>query len=333
MKKLFGYFKLLKLTFVNFIDDNVFKLSASLSYYTVFSMGPILLIMISLAGFFLDTRTVQIRLYRQIEGLLGADSASQVQEIIENIQASDQGTIGTIVGVVLLLFGATGVFTEMQDSINYIWSVKAKPKKGWLKLIMNRLLSFSLVVGLGFVLLVSLLISTLLELVGDQLTYYLRDYTVYLAYAVNLVIVISVISLLFAIIFKVLPDAHINWRDAFIGAGFTSFLFLLGKFGIGLYLGNSDVGETYGAAASIVIILLWVYYSAVILYFGAEFTKTYAMEKGGGITPNDTAVFIVKQETKEIPHSNVDTPKRGASEPNVDYSKKETKKGGEEPHP
>ena len=321
MKKFLIYFRILKKTVVNFIDDNVFKLSASLSYYTVFSMGPILLIMISLAGLFLGTEDVQNRLYRQIQGLVGADSAKQVQQIIDNIQASDQGTIGTLIGVVLLLFGATGVFTEMQDSINYIWSVKAKPKKGWLKLIMNRLLSFSLVIGLGFVLLVSLIISTLLDLISDQLTYYLRDYTVYLAYAINLVIVISVISCLFAIIFKVLPDAHINWKDAFIGAGFTSFLFLLGKLGIGLYLGNSDVGETYGAAASIVIILLWVYYSAVILYFGAEFTKTYAMERGGGITPNDTAVFIIKQETKEIPHSNVDTPKKGVAEPAIDYSK------------
>ncbi len=323
MKKVLAYLKLLKKTVINFDNDNVFKLSASLSYFTIFSMGPILLIMISLAGAFLGTRDVQIRLYRQIQGLVGTDSAKQVQEIIENIQANDQGTIGTIIGAVLLLFGATGVFTEMQDSINYIWSVKAKPKKGWLKLIMNRLLSFSLVIGLGFVLLVSLIISTLLDIINDQLTYYLRDYTVYLAYAINLIIVVGVISCLFAVIFKVLPDAHINWKDAFIGASFTSFLFLLGKVGIGLYLGNSDVGETYGAAASIVIILLWVYYSAVILYFGAEFTKTYAMERGGGITPNDTAVFVIKQESKEIPHSNVDTPKKGAPEPKIDYSKKD----------
>ncbi len=323
MKKVLAYLKLLKKTVVNFIDDNVFKLSASLSYFTIFSMGPILLIMISLAGAFLGTQDVQNRLYRQIQGMIGADSARQVQEIIENIQANDQGTIGTIVGIVLLLFGATGVFTEMQDSINFIWSVKAKPKKGWLKLIMNRLLSFSLVIGLGFVLLVSLIVSTLLDIISEQLTYYLRDYTVYLAYAINLVIVIGVISCLFAVIFKVLPDAHINWKDAFIGASFTSFLFLLGKVGIGIYLGNSDVGETYGAAASIVIILLWVYYSAVILYFGAEFTKTYAMERGGGITPNDTAVFVIKREAKEIPHSNVDTPKKGTPEPKVDYSKKE----------
>lgn len=322
MKKFLSYFKLIKITGANFIEDNVFKLSASLAYFTVFSIGPILLIMISLAGMFIDKADVQNRLYSQLNGLLGPDSATQVMEIIKNIQSSDQGTIGTVIGVVLLIIGATGVFTEMQDSINYIWSVKAKPKKGWLKIIINRLLSFSLVVGMGFILLVSLIVSAVLDIISDQLLYYLKDYTVYLFYVVNLVIILGVVSILFAVIFKVLPDAHINWKDAFIGAAFTSLLFLLGKFGIGLYLGNSDVGETYGAAASIVILLLWVYYSALILYFGAEFTKTYAMEKGGGITPNDTAVFIIKQESKEIPHSNVDTPKKGASEPAIDYSKK-----------
>jgi len=322
MKKFLSYFKVIKQTFINFIDDNVFKLSASLAYFTVFSIGPILLIMISLAGVFMDKKNVQDKLYTQLNGLMGPDSSKQIMEIIQNIQASDQGTIGTIIGVVLLIIGATGVFTEMQDSINYIWSVKAKPKKGWLKLIFNRLLSFSLVIGMGFVLLVSLIISALLDIISDKLLYYLKDYTVYLFYAVNITIVLLVVSVLFAVIFKVLPDAHINWKDAFIGAGFTSVLFLLGKFGISFYLGSSDVGKTYGAAASIVILLLWVYYSALILYFGAEFTKTYAMEKGGGITPNDTAVFIIKQEAKEIPHSNVDTPKKGASEPQIDYSKK-----------
>ena len=322
MKKFLSYFKLIKITGSNFIEDNVFKLSASLAYFTVFSIGPILLIMISLAGIFIDKADVQNRLYGQLNELLGPDSATQVMQIIQNIQSSDQGTIGTIIGLILLIVGATGVFTEMQDSINFIWSVKAKPKKGWLKLILNRLLSFSLVIGMGFILLVSLIISAVLDLISDQLLYYLKDYTVYLFYAVNLAVVLTVVSVLFAVIFKVLPDAHINWKDAFIGAGFTSVLFLLGKFGIGLYLGNSDVGKTYGAAASIVILLLWVYYSALILYFGAEFTKTYAMEKGGGITPDDTAVFIIKQESKEIPHSNVDTPKKGVAEPAVDYTKK-----------
>ncbi|HUR11914.1 MAG TPA: YihY/virulence factor BrkB family protein [Flavitalea sp.] len=322
MKKYIGYFKLIKHTFVNFLDDNVLKLAASLSYFTIFSMGPVLLIMISLAGQVLGREAVTGELFRQLDGLIGAESAKQVQEIIQNIQANDQGVIGTIIGIILLIIGATGVFTEMQDSINFIWSVKAKPKKGWLKLIFNRLISFSLVIGLGFILMVSLVISTLLEIINKQLTHYLADYTVYLTYAVNIVVVLTIISCLFAVIFKVLPDAHINWKDAFIGAAFTSVLFLLGKFGIGIYLASSNIGATYGAAASLVIILLWVYYSSVILYFGAEFTKTYAMENGGGITPNDTAVFIVKQETKEIPHSNVDTPKKGAAEPKIDYAKK-----------
>lgn len=322
MKKFLAYFKLIKITFSNFIDDNVLKLAASLAYFTVFAMGPVILIVISLVGIFYGREAAQGKIYYQLKGLLGGDSAKQIQEIIQNIQASDQGTLGAIIGFILLIIGATGVFTEMQDSINFIWSVKAKPKKGWLKLIVNRLISFSLVVVLGFMLLVSLVLSALLDIVSEKLIRYLADYTVYLAYSINIIVVLGVVSCLFAVIYKVLPDAHINWRDAFIGAIFTSVLFLLGKVGIGLYLGNSDIGKTYGAAASFVIILLWVYYSAIILYFGAEFTKTYAMEKGGGITPNDTAVFIIKKESKEIPHSNVDTPKKGASEPKIDYVKK-----------
>jgi membrane protein len=294
---------LLKKTFTSFMDDNAFKLSASLSYYTVFSLGPLLLIIISLAGVFYGREAVQGRIYGQIKGLVGAEPAAQIQEIIKNIQQTDGGTIGAIVGIALLVIGATGVFIEMQDSINHIWSVKAKPKKGWLKFLKNRLLSFSLIVSLGFILLVSLIISAFLDMLNEYLMRYFKDATVYLFYVLNIVVVFGVITGLFAVIFKVLPDAHIRWKDALIGAGFTALLFLLGKFAIGYYLGQSDLGVTYGAAASIVVLLTWVYYSSLILFFGAEFTKMYAIEEGGGITPNETAVFIIKKEAKEIPDS------------------------------
>lgn len=298
MKK---YWDSLKKAFTGFIDDNAFKLSASLSYYTVFSIGPVLLIIISLAGVFFGREAVQGRIYGQIKGLIGKDAAAQVQEIIKNIEHTDGGIIGTIVGVGLLIIGSTGVFIEMQDSINSIWSVKAKPKKGWKKFIFNRVTSFSLIVSMGFILLVSLIVSALLDSMSARLQRFFPDITIYLFYGINVIVMIAVVAALFAIIFKVLPDARITWKDAFTGAVFTSLLFLVGKFGISFYLGQSDLGVTYGAAASIVILLTWVYYSSLILFFGAEFTKMYAINHGGGITPSETAVFIIKRESKEIP--------------------------------
>lgn len=284
-----------------FIEDNAFKLSASLSYYTIFSLGPLLIIIISLAGAFYGKDAVQGEIYSQINGLVGDQAALQIQQIIKNIQQTEQGPLAAIIGVVVLVIGATGAFIEMQDSINYIWSVKAKPTKGWLKFLVNRLLSFSLIVSMGFILLVSLIVSALVELLNRQLTSYFEDYTVYLIYIINIAVVLLVISALFAVIFKLLPDARIRWKDAFVGAMFTAVLFLIGKFAIGFYLGKANLGITYGAATSIVVILTWVYYSALILYFGAEFTKMNALLRGGGIRPTSTSVFIIKKEVSELP--------------------------------
>lgn len=307
MKKVGLLLRVLKKAAIGFIDDNAFKLSASLSYYTIFAMGPLLLIVISFAGIFFGKEAVQGKIYGEIKGVIGSEAAIQVQTIIQNISKTDQGTLGAIVGIIFLVIGATGVFTEIQDSINYIWSVKAKPKKGWLKFLKNRLVSFSLVVSMGFILLVSLIINAFLEILSDTLLRFFKDYTIYLFYAINLLIIFVIIAGLFAVIFKILPDAKIKWKAAIIGAGFTASLFLLGKFLIGYYLGKSNMDITYGAAASIILILSWVYYSSLILYFGAEFTKMYAIETGGGIVPNETAVFIIKKEAKEIPTSYLDT--------------------------
>jgi membrane protein len=290
-----------------FVDDNAFKLSASLSYYTVFALCPVLIIIISLTGVFFGQDAVQGRIYSEINDYVGSDVALQIQAIISSIQEREVGTIGTIVGSLILIIGATTVFTEMQDSINYIWSVKAKPKRGWLKFLKNRLLSFSLVLGMGFILLVSLVINALLGLLSHQLINFFPEYTLYLFNTINSSIILVVIVSLFTVIFKVLPDAIIAWKDAFIGAILTATLFLLGKFLIGYYVGKLNLGLTYGAAASIIIILTWVYYSAFILYYGAEFTKMYALQAGHGIRPKDTAVFIIKKEATEIPESHLDT--------------------------
>lgn len=281
------------------------KLSASLSYYTIFSIGPVLIIMISLAGLFYGREAVEGKIYYQLNGVLGSNAALQIQEIIRNIEHSQLSTSGAILGIGILLVGATGVFTEIQDSINYIWSVKAKPQKGWLKLLINRVISFSLIISFGFILLVSLIIHALVDLLYDKIIILFDEATVYIFQMINYVFLFLIITTLFAIIFKILPDARINWRDAFVGAGFTAALFIIGKYLIGLYISNSNVGVTFGAAASIVLILLWVYYSSIILYFGAEFTKVYALTFGSGIEPDKTAVFIVKQEVKEIDFDNL----------------------------
>jgi membrane protein len=231
----------------------------------------------------------------------------QIQNILSNAQHSHASMLGAIIGFIILFVGATGVFTEIQSSINFIWSVRAKPKKGWLKYLLNRLLSFSLVIGLGFVLLVSLIINALLNLLSKTLSERFPHFPVNLFTLTNSLIILAVITCLFAVIYKVLPDAIISWKDAWIGSIFTAALFLLGKFLIGYYLGKSNLGVTYGAAASVVIILAWVYYSSLILYFGAEFTKVYALHSGEGIKPKQTAVFIIKREMKEIPVSRLDT--------------------------
>lgn len=287
-----------------FVRDDAIKLSASLSYYTVFALGPVLLLIISIAGIFYGEAALQGKLFGQIKGLLGNSAAYQLQSILANIQRADKSVTGAIVGFIVLVIGATGVFTEIQSSINYIWSIRAKPEKGWLKLLKNRLLSFSLVVSISFILLVSLVVNATLDVLSERLTNIFPGITFVVFYALNIAVIFVIISILFAIIFKVLPDGSIAWKDALRGAAFTALLFLLGKFLIGLYIGRSDFGLTYGTAASIMIILAWVYYSAAILYFGAAFTKVYALKHGKGIQPNDTAVFIIKTEAKEIDPQN-----------------------------
>ena len=303
-----NFFQLMKETVNEFIHDNATKLSASLSYYTVFSIGPLLLLIISLTGLLMDPDTVRETINGQVQSLLGAQAATQIQDIIKGLQEQNAAAKWGFIGVISLFFGATGVFLEIQDSINYIWGIRAKPKKGWLRLITNRLLSFSLIIGMGFLLVVSLLANTLADLLTDRLAKLFGEGQVILVQGVGLTVLFIIITILFGIIYKVLPDAHIHTKDALAGASFTGVFFLIGKFAIGYYLGNSKIGSTYGAAASVIIILLWVYYSAIILYFGAEFTKVYALKRGHGIVPNKTAVLIYKRDPKELPEVKEITP-------------------------
>ncbi|HMH35247.1 MAG TPA: YihY/virulence factor BrkB family protein [Puia sp.] len=276
VKKIKTFWQLFKKAFFLFIHYHGLKLSASLSFYTVFSVGPFLIIIISLAGIFFGKEAVEGKVYGEISGLIGSDIALQVQDIIRNIQKSNHSTIGSILGFVILLIGASSVFSEIHESLNHIWSVKAKPKKVFFHLVIRRLLSFSLLLGMAFLLLVSLLVNALADVLSEHLKSNLKDSIIKSFYSLNLVLIFVVVAALFAVIFKILPNTYIRWKDAITGALFTSVLFLIGKFLIGFYLGNSSIGATYGAAAAIVVLMVWVYYSSIILYFGACFTRVYA---------------------------------------------------------
>lgn len=293
---------LLKDTVNGFIDDNGLKLAAALSYYTIFSLPPLLIIMISLSGIFYGAEAVRGELFGQINGLVGNEAAIQIQDIIKNVKLSHSSTFATVFGVTILLIGASGVFVEIQDSINFIWGLKAKPKRGLIKFILNRLISFSMIGSVGFLLLVGLIINSLMDVLNTRLAAYFPEDIVYIFYAFNLLLVFAIITVLFTVIFKTLPDGKLALRDCLIGASFTTFLFMIGKFAIGAYLGRSAIGSWYGAAGSVILILVWVYYSAIILYFGAEFTRAFAEKHGKKIIPSGFAVQIIKHkiEVEEI---------------------------------
>jgi len=294
-----GIWQVVKQSFTGFSDDKVVKLSGSLAYFTIFSIGPMLIVIIFFADLFYGREAIEGTIYGQLREFVGPDAAAQIQSIIKNASLSGKSTATAIIGFVTLLIGATGVFSEIQDSVNIIWNLKPKPKKGWLKMLINRLISFSVVVTLGFLMLVSLVVNGLIEGLMDRLQAQFPEMAVVVIYIINLLITFVVITLLFAIIFKVLPDAIIKWKDVTVGAMSTAVLFMIGKFAITFYIGNSNIGTTYGAAGSLVVLLLWIYYSAIILYFGAEFTKAYAASYGSRIQPSHYAVWIREIEVED----------------------------------
>lgn len=298
MKKLKEVGKVIIQSFKGFAEDKIPKYSASLAYTTVFSFGPLLIVIIFLCSIFFGQEATQGKIYTQMQQFVGQDAALQLQTIIKNASLEGKGTVAAVIGIITLLFGATAVFAEIQDSINTIWGFKAKPKKGLWKIVRNRFLSFSVVVSLGFLLLVSLAISTIIEGLSERLKASFPDVTVVIFYIVDLLISFVVITALFAVIFKVLPDARTKWKDILPGALTSGILFMIGKFVISFYIGKSNVGSTYGAAGSLVVLLLWVYYSAMILYLGAEFAKAWSAHKGSSIQPNDYAVALKKVEVE-----------------------------------
>lgn len=293
-----SWWKVLMATFSGFSNDNGLKLSASLAYYTIFSIAPLLILILSLAGIFLGPDSASNKLYSQIDQYVGAEAAKQIQDIIKNLQFSGKSGVALVSGIATLLLGASSIFMEIQDSLNSIWRVKAKPKKGWLKMLQNRFLSFSLIVSLGFLLLVSLLVNIIVNAISSKISHFLPSITERLIELVNLGISFMVIATLFAIIFKFLPDVKIKWKDVRSGAFFTAVLFMLGQFIISLYLKYSAQGSAYGAAGSVIVLLVWIYYTAAILYIGAEFTQVYAEANCSHIEPAEYAVHIQQTETE-----------------------------------
>ncbi len=282
--------------FNGFLDDRCLKLSAALAYYTVFSLAPLLVLIISVVSIFLGEEAIRGQIFSQINGLVGNEAAKQIQDMIKNVGLSGKTNTALAIGIVTLVIGATSIFVEIQDSVNLIWRVKAKPKRGWLKLLKDRLLSSSLVVSLGFLLLVSLVVNGLVLAMSGVLTRYIPGVGVYIISAFNFLISTAVVATLFAVIFKVLPDAKIAWKDVRWGALFTALLFMLGRYLIGIYVETTSTSSAYGAAGSLIVILTWIYYTAAILYFGAEFTQAYANHFGIKIEPADYAVYVEQTE-------------------------------------
>jgi membrane protein len=298
-RKLHNWFGIIKQTAEEFINNNGPKYSAALAYYTIFSLAPMLLIIIWVGSKFFGTEAIEGRVFSAIRDFVGDSAALQIQDMISRISLQEDGTLATILGFITLFIGATVVFTEIQDTLNNIWGVKAKPKRGLLKLALNRILSFSMIIGIGFLMLVSLVISTVLSALSDLVRQVIPEAYYHLTMFLNFALTFIIITSLFVFIFKFLPDAKIRWKDVIAGALATAVLFIIGKFGISLYLSFSDVGSAYGAAGSVVIILAWVYYSSIILFFGAEFTQVYAKQYGRGIIPAEYAVLVEKKEIEK----------------------------------
>ncbi len=271
--------KLLSATYTKWTEDHAQGLGAALAFYAVFSLAPLLLIVIAIAGLVFGQEAAQGQIIGQIQGLVGEDSAKAIQSMIEEARKPAAGIIATVLAMVILLIGATGVFAQLQEALNTIWSVEEKPGEGMWKILKDRFISLMAVLGTGFLLLISLVISAGLSAVGTTLEHSL-PVPEFLLQIINFVVSFAIVTLLFAMIYKLLPDISIQWGDVWIGAVMTSLLFTIGKFLIGLYLGKSDVGIAYGAAGSLVVILIWVYYASQIFLFGAEFTAVYAHSRG-----------------------------------------------------
>ncbi|OJV83103.1 MAG: serum resistance protein BrkB [Bacteroidia bacterium 44-10] len=279
---------IIQLTIKGFTNDSVTKLSASLAYATIFALVPFLTFIVTFGSWF--EQDISSQVYGTMNELLGSEVTSQVQAVIRNTSESGNSLLARLISLGVMVFGATAIFAEMQTSLNTIWGIKPKPKKGWLHYLRNRVLSFSIILILGFLLLITLSVSTLINSIRQQLIDYFPDITAIVFQAVGMILNILVVSTLFILIFKILPDAKIKFKDVTVGGIVTTILFLIGQLAISIYLGTRNTMSVYGAAAFLIILLTWIYYSSIIVYIGAEFTKAWANEIGGKIYPDEYAV-------------------------------------------
>ncbi len=296
MLKFREFGQVFKDAFQGFRDDKTTWYAAALSYYTVLSLAPLLLIAIAVAGTFFGEQAARGEIVEQVSNLIGTEGAQVIQTAIENADSPGGGSlVASVVSITVLLWGASRVFAQLQDALNTIWGVEKKPEKGVvMTFARKRLLSFSMVLGIGFLLLVSLLVSALLNGLTKFMSGFLPG-TDFLWMILNNAVSLGVITLLFAMIYKYLPDVRIAWGHVMVGALMTSLLFTLGKFAIGFYLGRSSFGSVYGAAGSLVVLLVWVYFSALIFFFGAEFTQAYTRRTGSAIVPDRHAVKVKRE--------------------------------------
>jgi membrane protein len=288
--------ELSKRTLLAWSEDKAPRLGAALAYYSVFSLAPLLIIAISIAGLIFGPQAAQGQIVAQIQGTVGETTAEAVQEMLKQASDPTSGKLATVVGIVVLIFGASGVFGQLQDALNTIWKVTPKPGRGMINFFKDRFLSFAMVLGSGFLMLVSLMLTALIEAVSKHFTPDWLPGGPSLWRTTNWVVSLLVITLLFAMIFKVLPDVRLSWKDVAIGAAVTALLFMLGKFLIGLYLGYAGIQSAYGAAASVVVILIWVYYSSQLVLLGAEFTRVYAQWRGSRVVPKENARALTPEE-------------------------------------
>lgn len=289
-----GTVGLVKDTASKWIDDKAPRLAASLACYTLLSLTPLLIFAVSVAGLIFGEAAARGQIAGQLSGLVGEQGASAVQAILANAKTPSSGIIGTVLGIALALFGASGVFGELQGALDVIWGVDSKPGRGVKGFLRDRFFSFTLVLGVAFLLLVSLVVSAGLTATGSYLSHTLPGGEV-VWQVLNLLIALAVTMFLFALLFKVVPDVTVRWRDVWVGAAVTSVLFSLGKFLIGLYVGRSGVASPFGAAGSVVAVVVWVYYSAQILFFGAELTSVWARRHGAHIVPTANAVAVERK--------------------------------------
>jgi len=287
-------FDLIKESFKGWKEDGALDLGAALAYYTIFSLAPLLLIVTAIAGLVWGREAVQGQLVGQMQGIVGPQGGQAIQTMVANAGKQGGGVLATILGLVTILFGATGVFVQLQSALDRVWNVQPKPGAGIWSFVRTRMISFGMILGIGFLLLVSLVLTAAVAAAGKWATGLLpggETLVNILTFAVSF----ALITLLFAMIYKVLPDVEIGWRDVWIGAAVTALLFTIGKFLIGLYLAHSTVASTYGAAGSLVVLLLWIYYSSQILFLGAEFTQVYATRYGSQIRPSERAVPVTRK--------------------------------------